>query len=1147
MRSYTSAEEAVFASSTYAVHARAYVANADGVMVDLTTVGGVNWFDRIDIDTTLDQPVSEAQITLRRGAGGTLSLSPFRTDSTLNRNAAAAYAPLLDLGRRVQVDVATTAVGTLPLAGDWKTIFVGTIDTIGLGSDPITISARDLGGLLVDTSLESDTDFGSNPGRALELVMQDVLDAALGTGVVTLFTPTSPGALATTYKQKSGPVMDILRTLASTIGWDVRYAWDNGTATYRLTFSEPPRNKTIADYTYGPYRYLDVTRMALDRTNIRNAIVVEYPVTWSNGNKGTERLPALIDTNSVAKYGRRFMLIREGERSPINTQEKAQALATAALSDLKAPAEEQEIELHFDWRPVIGDLFGFNANGVHYDTIQTLAVTSVRHTIDAGKTRTRLGTRGSPAGSYLGWISAGPGGPNGPPVGAPQNPTGVITAGDDPGDLYVPLTFDAIPGVGGTTAFDFTVVVKRGGTTTLTKNSVTDSLTLPYTYVFRRDYQMALVATLNVTDRLTLKKSAPVSYTIEAERAYIDTTGRVRRGVALDDGQYAVRASNTNGSTIDSGVGDSAGRGVNRFFAKGLTGDPDNLGSVADDSVRNYYRTTQNQRDGGGRAFGALDTGGIVVPGSIDLARPYVNKHMGNIPDDAASDRRAATANEKTGGSRGFTALDINAKLQTAVLDTAVVGDVEVRRLTRQSGRYFSETFDSLPGYRYAVNTAGTVSLVAGVGSVGKNVLQITGTDIRYLATPLPYNPTFLYRLRARFRQTVDNTLSPGGSEVYLGLVSYDAAGTQIGGYLGNYILVRAYTALVANGWREVTAWVKGAGNSPNTNPSDTPSDVPTSPATLYAGTVAVSPMWIFNYSPGNGTAQFDYFQIDEFDEDAAARIYGVISPTATIRANIVVANGGAERNMASGRQTFINLVHGASLPAFSGGSYSNPPSVRLFGGVSYEPGSVWSTSDPGASAGTGAFGALAPNGNPMVQEIQIVDLTATTGTVRARLRQTGTPVSRSDAFPTGNVTTVGGYSEVTTVSAPAVDDTYTATFDYSFLRNYPGGTASIQVVVTLDYWSGTTWVTLTSGTYAASDVDTAVASGTGATLTGAVTGRTSTSRFRLAIQSASGTGTGQSLTLTPISIRYVTSGSDQYANASRAGVNVQADLLGAT
>ena len=61
---------------------------------------------------------------------------------------------------------------------------------------------------------------------------------------------------------------------------------------------------------------------------------------------------------------------------------------------------------------------------------------------------------------------------------------------------------------------------------------------------------------------------------------------------------------------------------------------------------------------GGNRGFNALDSGNVVVAGSVDFSRSYTGKSLANVPDDATSDRRAATANQKTGGDRAVVAIN---------------------------------------------------------------------------------------------------------------------------------------------------------------------------------------------------------------------------------------------------------------------------------------------------------------------------------------------------------------------------------------------------------------------------------------------------------------------------------------------------------
>jgi hypothetical protein len=66
---------------------------------------------------------------------------------------------------------------------------------------------------------------------------------------------------------------------------------------------------------------------------------------------------------------------------------------------------------------------------------------------------------------------------------------------------------------------------------------------------------------------------------------------------------------------------------------------------------------------GGVRAAATIDSGNIVVAAGVDLSRGYAGRNLSNISDDATSDRRAATANQKTGADRGFSALDSSNRL----------------------------------------------------------------------------------------------------------------------------------------------------------------------------------------------------------------------------------------------------------------------------------------------------------------------------------------------------------------------------------------------------------------------------------------------------------------------------------------------------
>lgn len=398
MRTMTGPEAALLAGVTYKVTPRIKVENGSGTMIDYTV-----WLERWSLDHDVDMPVSGAVFEFRRDHLTTQSLAPLRADSTLNRDDIGNYSPALDPERAVTFEVATTAIGAAIVGSDYKMLFKGAVDLVNWERSPVNISCRDQGGALVDAWLELEDTYGSAAGVALETVDQQILNAASGSiGIVTLYTPVSPVFLISpAYKQQRQSVMDALLALQQLRGWDTRYWWDAGTSTFRLTLQEPPRSKTVPDYTFGPSQYLDVTALFLDRTNIRNVVTVSY---LDSSTLSREPGVPQSDATSIARFGRRYFLMQEGDDSPINTSGEATTMGALALSDLKDPKAEQEIELPFFWPAEIWDLYRFSANGIHYNSNQDLAVVSFRHEGSTESARTFLKIRGKPAGAYINWL-----------------------------------------------------------------------------------------------------------------------------------------------------------------------------------------------------------------------------------------------------------------------------------------------------------------------------------------------------------------------------------------------------------------------------------------------------------------------------------------------------------------------------------------------------------------------------------------------------------------------------------------------------------------------------------------------------------------------------------------------------------------------
>ncbi|GMV07361.1 MAG: hypothetical protein AMXMBFR53_36360 [Gemmatimonadota bacterium] len=396
MRIVTAGEQTVLESAHYGTHLRVKVEDADGVFQDVTgrVIAG-------RVAQTVDQIVATAEVEFQMEEAGGNSLAPLDETSGLNVDALAAYAPLIDAGRGLRVEFATMAIGDTPTSGDWHRIFEGTIDEWDGTQTPMRVMARDaIGALIADAWLEEEMELGSEAGVAIETVMQEILTSWCST--VTLYTPTSPGFLITPYRQEKASVLDALQQLAALIGWVVEPRWDDTTGAFRLTFYEPDRTPASTDWVWAANRYSVVPRFRLSRLNVRNALSV-----WYTDADGVRQQYTVEDANSIAKYGRQWMEIEEGEESAITTAAEAQAMADAAVLDLKDPVAEQEIKTFCFWPIQLGDNGGFTANGVHYSEDQEFGVTGFRHEFRGGHISTFIQTRGKPAGFTTPWLKRG--------------------------------------------------------------------------------------------------------------------------------------------------------------------------------------------------------------------------------------------------------------------------------------------------------------------------------------------------------------------------------------------------------------------------------------------------------------------------------------------------------------------------------------------------------------------------------------------------------------------------------------------------------------------------------------------------------------------------------------------------------------------
>lgn len=313
----------------------------------------------------------------------------------------------------------------------WRDIFQGYISNVSWARNPVVITAFDLGRRLQKAFIKTENDYGSSGGVVLESVMQSILNDHV-TSPPTLWTPAGASASAwnlRTFTQGKMPLLEACRNKAHEIGWDVRYAYDEGTGTWRFKLYEPPRSKATVDYTWKPTRYKSVTQLDLGDEDIRNYIAVPFYNSAVLDAKGewTRQIRTASDATSITENGEMYAELGQDFTSNVNTTTEADRLAASVLSDLKDPIADQVVELPFFHAVDLHDRYTFQADGVRYDTDQTYAVVKYKHHFDQEKQATTVHTRGRPCGTRSYWLEreVRVGVPSSPLVG-PGAPTGVV-------------------------------------------------------------------------------------------------------------------------------------------------------------------------------------------------------------------------------------------------------------------------------------------------------------------------------------------------------------------------------------------------------------------------------------------------------------------------------------------------------------------------------------------------------------------------------------------------------------------------------------------------------------------------------------------------------------------------------------------------
>ncbi len=149
---------------------------------------------------------------------------------------------------------------------------------------------------------------------------------------------------------------------------------------------------------------------------------------------------------------------------------------------------------------------------------------------------------------------------------------------------------------------------------------------------------------------------------------------------------------------------------------------------------------------------------------------------------------------------------------------------------------------------------------------LGKNVLEIQNEIWLYSKNHIPIEQNKIYRFSFRVKQTVDPLNGSDKNKVYAGATTFDANGTRLSVNNGTYFIVSSQNVTVANGWKEYTVYMSTTSKSAIINGSN--KTLCPAVKAFDTGTKTIKPMFIVNYSAGNGIVQVDGLKMEDYTQE---------------------------------------------------------------------------------------------------------------------------------------------------------------------------------------------------------------------------------------------------------------------------------------
>lgn len=175
--------------------------------------------------------------------------------------------------------------------------------------------------------------------------------------------------------------------------------------------------------------------------------------------------------------------------------------------------------------------------------------------------------------------------------------------------------------------------------------------------------------------------------------------------------------------------------------------------------------------------------------------------------------------------------------------------------------KYWSTKYDSYiePGSNVVVTKEPT-------SKIGGNVLQIQNDTWLYSKNKIAIEQNKIYKFTFRVRQIQDPLNGSDKNKIYAGATTFGANGNRLSPNNGTYFIASSQGITVANGWKEYTAYMSTSAKSALVG-TDGKTLCPAVKA-FDSGTVAIKPMFIVNYSGGNGIVQIDALTVEDYTQE---------------------------------------------------------------------------------------------------------------------------------------------------------------------------------------------------------------------------------------------------------------------------------------